>query len=175
MPTGQCDGGISCSLLPDDSIFVLSSQATNWHSDLYFMGGGAFRPWLSNLPLLNYTSTFILDPVYRLPPVQIKVYPFICILDQPACCALDTISSGFHKGCQSFCPYHFHAYTDTLSCFYSFIPHTGLQPHWLCHSPFSSLFFLGFLSYPSPHDLEHMLLLAQSLTRALCLQGLCHS
>lgn len=42
-----------------------------------------------------------LDPVYRLPPVQIKVYPFICILDQPACCVLDTISSGLLKG---FCP-----------------------------------------------------------------------
>lgn len=114
-------------------------------------GGKAFRPSLSNLPLPNYTLPSLGPIVYRLPPVERRVYPSIrpnllcsgCYL----LCLLKDFSPVFLLH-HNFSLYHFHAYTNTLSGFH-FIPHPGLQPHGLCHSPFplcSSLHFLLVLS-----------------------------
>lgn len=112
-----------------------------------------------------------LDPVYRLPPVQIKAYPFICILDQAACCVLDTIFSGLRKDFSPASP--FVCNISMLTQIRHLVFTTSFNTPGSIHAgfdilPFSSLFFLAFLFYPSPHDLEHMLLLAQSLKHCDC-------
>lgn len=108
--------------------------------------------------------------VYRLPPVERRVYPSIrpnllcsgCYL----LCLLKDFSPVFLLH-HNFSLYHFHAYTNTLSGFH-FIPHPGLQPHMgFAIPPFLSVLpCISFLSSP-PKGAGTQILLSQSLPQVL--------